>query len=104
VHELFITFDHEDPGMKSKAARMLAALMCKHEYDLRYQSLDDKLYIAQLYFPLIGMVSITLVSKQFTHGNFSSNHLSYDGYIPDMKCLSANICSGSNLTFHLPFF
>jgi hypothetical protein len=87
-----------------KAARMLAALMCKHEYDLRYQSLDDKLYIAQLYFPLIGMVSITLVSKQFTHGNFSSNHLSYDGYIPDMKCLSANICSGSNLTFHLPFF
>ncbi|KAH9556934.1 hypothetical protein CY35_07G058600 [Sphagnum magellanicum] len=56
VHELFITFDHEDPGMKSKAARMLAALMCKHEYDLRYQSLDDKLYIAQLYFPLVGMI------------------------------------------------
>jgi hypothetical protein len=57
---------------------MLAALMCKHEYDLRYQSLDDKLYIAQLYFPLVGMVSIPIVSKQFTHGNFCSNHLSYD--------------------------
>jgi hypothetical protein len=24
------------------------------------------------------MVSIPIVSKQFTHGNFCSNHLSYD--------------------------
>jgi hypothetical protein len=42
----------------TKAARMLAVLLSKHEYDSRYQNLDDKLYIAQLYFPLVGMVSI----------------------------------------------
>jgi hypothetical protein len=30
--------------------------MCKHEFDARYQKSEDKLYIAQLYFPLIGQV------------------------------------------------
>lgn len=40
-----------------QAARILVQLMCKHEYDARYQALDDKLYIAQQYFPLVGLVS-----------------------------------------------
>lgn len=31
--------------------------MCKHEFDSRYQKPEDKLYIAQLYFPLISQVS-----------------------------------------------
>ncbi|XP_024384292.1 guanine nucleotide exchange factor SPIKE 1 isoform X3 [Physcomitrium patens] len=53
MQELFITFDHGDTILKSKAARTLAVLMAKHEYDARYQTLDDKLYIAQRYFPLI---------------------------------------------------
>lgn len=35
---------------------MLVVLMCKHEFDARYQKSEDKLYIAQLYFPLIGQV------------------------------------------------
>ena len=43
-----------------KAARILVILMCKHEFDARYQKADDKLYIAQLYFPLIGLVTIFL--------------------------------------------
>ncbi|XP_062100188.1 guanine nucleotide exchange factor SPIKE 1-like [Humulus lupulus] len=30
--------------------------MCKHEFDARYQKPEDKLYIAQLYFPLIGQI------------------------------------------------
>lgn len=45
-----------------QAARTLAVLMCKHEYDARYQTLDDKLYIAQRYFPLVTHVS----SKSFS--------------------------------------
>ncbi|KAG0603065.1 hypothetical protein M758_10G063500 [Ceratodon purpureus] len=53
MQELFITLDHEDPPLKVKAARTLAVLMCKHEYDARYQTLDDKLYISQRYFPII---------------------------------------------------
>lgn len=43
--------------MTLQAARTLAVLICKHEYDARYQTLDDKLYIAQRYFPLITLVS-----------------------------------------------
>lgn len=35
---------------------MLVVLLCKHEFDARYQKSEDKLYIAQLYFPLIGQV------------------------------------------------
>jgi len=31
--------------------------MCKHEFDSRYQKSEDKLYIAQLYFPLVSQVS-----------------------------------------------
>ncbi|XP_073392859.1 guanine nucleotide exchange factor SPIKE 1 isoform X2 [Physcomitrium patens] len=56
MQELFITWDHEDPALKAKACRILVQLLCKHEYDLRYQSLDDKLYIAQRYFPLVGLI------------------------------------------------
>jgi hypothetical protein len=41
----------------AQAARTLAVLMCKHEFDARYQTLDDKLYISQRYFPLITHVS-----------------------------------------------
>lgn len=35
---------------------MLVVLLCKHEFDVRYQKPEDKLYIAQLYFPLVGQV------------------------------------------------
>lgn len=40
-----------------QAARILVVLLCKHEFDARYQKPEDKLYIAQLYFPLIGQVN-----------------------------------------------
>nr|XP_024395928.1 guanine nucleotide exchange factor SPIKE 1-like isoform X2 [Physcomitrium patens] len=53
MQELFITFELEDASLKLKAARTLVVLMAKHEYDARYQTLDDKMYIAQRYFPLI---------------------------------------------------
>ncbi|KAL3697766.1 hypothetical protein R1sor_011842 [Riccia sorocarpa] len=56
MQELFLTWDHEDLAQRAKAARILVVLMCKHDYDARYQKLEDKLYIAQLYFPLIGMI------------------------------------------------
>lgn len=42
--------------MYLQAARILVVLMCKHEFDVRYQKPEDKLYIAQLYFPLVGQV------------------------------------------------
>lgn len=35
---------------------MLVVILCKHEFDARYQKPEDKLYIAQLYLPLIGQV------------------------------------------------
>ena len=35
---------------------MLAVLIAKHEYDARYQLPELKLYIAQLYMPIISMV------------------------------------------------
>ncbi|KAG5000248.1 hypothetical protein JHK87_021320 [Glycine soja] len=38
------------------AARILVVLLCKHEFDVRYQKPEDKLYIAQLYFPLVGQI------------------------------------------------
>jgi hypothetical protein len=41
-----------------QAARILVVLICKHEFDARYQKSEDKLYIAQLYFPLIGQVHV----------------------------------------------
>ncbi|KAG6554310.1 hypothetical protein Mapa_004226 [Marchantia paleacea] len=56
MQELFLTWDHEDLAQRAKAARILVVLMCKHDYDARYQKLEDKLYIAQLYFPLIGLI------------------------------------------------
>ncbi|XP_050203350.1 guanine nucleotide exchange factor SPIKE 1 [Mercurialis annua] len=56
IQELFITWDHDDLSQRSKAARMLVVLLCKHEFDARYQKPEDKLYIAQLYFPLIGQI------------------------------------------------
>ncbi|KAG8363226.1 hypothetical protein BUALT_Bualt19G0000100 [Buddleja alternifolia] len=56
IQEIFLTWDHEDLSMRAKAARMLVVLLCKHEFDVRYQKLEDKLYIAQLYFPLVGQI------------------------------------------------
>ncbi|CAN6458196.1 unnamed protein product [Victoria cruziana] len=56
IQELFLTWDHEDLSQRAKAARMLVVLMCKHEFDARYQKPEDKLYIAQLYFPLVGQI------------------------------------------------
>ncbi|XP_051152651.1 guanine nucleotide exchange factor SPIKE 1 isoform X2 [Andrographis paniculata] len=56
IQEIFLTWDHEDLSMRGKAARILVVLLCKHEFDVRYQKLEDKLYIAQLYFPLVGQV------------------------------------------------
>uniref|UniRef100_A0A1D1YUR9 Dedicator of cytokinesis protein 11 n=1 Tax=Anthurium amnicola TaxID=1678845 RepID=A0A1D1YUR9_9ARAE len=56
IHELFLTWDHDDLSQRAKAARILVVLMCKHEFDSRYQKHEDKLYIAQLYFPLIDQI------------------------------------------------
>ncbi|KAL6549109.1 MAP kinase Spk1 [Orobanche hederae] len=56
IQEIFLTWDHEDLSMRAKAARSLVVLLCKHEFDVRYQKLEDKLYIAQLYFPLVGQI------------------------------------------------
>uniref|UniRef100_A0A803P3J8 Guanine nucleotide exchange factor SPIKE 1 n=1 Tax=Cannabis sativa TaxID=3483 RepID=A0A803P3J8_CANSA len=56
IQELFLTWDHDDLSLRAKAARILVVLMCKHEFDARYQKPEDKLYIAQLYFPLIGQI------------------------------------------------
>lgn len=56
IQELFLTLDHDDLSQRTKAARMLVVLMCKHEFDIRYQKPEDKLYIAQLYFPLINQI------------------------------------------------
>ncbi|XP_024369391.1 guanine nucleotide exchange factor SPIKE 1 isoform X5 [Physcomitrium patens] len=56
MQELFVTWDHEDLTLRSKAARILVQLMCKHEYDARYQTLEDKMYIAQRYFPLVDLI------------------------------------------------
>eukprot|EP00850_Spirogloea_muscicola_P006481 SM000030S11490 [mRNA] locus=s30:801352:813323:- [translate_table: standard] len=56
LHELVATLDHEEFHLRSKAARILASLMCKHENDVKYQSKEDKMHIAQLYLPLINLV------------------------------------------------
>lgn len=56
IQELFLTWDHDDLSQRAKAARILVVLLCKHEFDARYQKPEDKLYIAQLYFPLIGQI------------------------------------------------
>lgn len=52
----------------TQAARTLAVLMCKHEYDARYQTLDDKLYISQRYFPIVTHVSTDLWLALFILG------------------------------------
>ncbi|KAM7264227.1 hypothetical protein ACFE04_001910 [Oxalis oulophora] len=56
IQELFLTWDHDDLSQRAKAARILVVLLCKHEFDARYQKPEDKLYIAQLYFPLVGQI------------------------------------------------
>ncbi|XP_057477966.1 guanine nucleotide exchange factor SPIKE 1 [Actinidia eriantha] len=56
IQELFLTWDHDDLSQRAKAARILVFLLCKHEFDARYQKPEDKLYIAQLYFPLVGQI------------------------------------------------
>lgn len=49
-----------------QAARILVVLLCKHEFDVRYQKPEDKLYIAQLYLPVIGQVhNIILILMLF---------------------------------------
>ncbi|KAK6925564.1 DOCKER, Lobe C [Dillenia turbinata] len=50
-HDLFVEMPGRDPS-----DRILVVLLCKHEFDARYQKTEDKLYIAQLYFPLIGQI------------------------------------------------
>ncbi|KAG5234733.1 SPIKE family protein [Salix suchowensis] len=52
----FPYWDHDELSQRSKAARILVVLLCKHEFDARYQKPEDKLYIAQLYFPLVGQI------------------------------------------------
>ena len=56
LKELFVSLDHEDAPLRTLAARTLAFLMCKHEYDVRYQQPELKLYVAQLYFPILHMI------------------------------------------------
>ncbi|KAJ0432258.1 putative dedicator of cytokinesis, DHR-1 domain, DHR-2 domain, dedicator of cytokinesis, lobe A [Helianthus annuus] len=56
IQEVFLTWDHDDLSQRAKAARILVVLLCKHEFDSRYQKPEDKLYIAQLYFPLVGQI------------------------------------------------
>ncbi|KAM7463231.1 hypothetical protein LguiA_031352 [Lonicera macranthoides] len=56
IQEIFLTWDHDDLSQRAKAARILVVLMCKHGFDARYQKPEDKLYIAQLYFPLVGQI------------------------------------------------
>ncbi|KAJ0779533.1 putative dedicator of cytokinesis, DHR-1 domain, DHR-2 domain, C2 domain superfamily [Helianthus annuus] len=56
IQELFLTWDHDDLSQRAKAARILVVLLCKHDFDSRYQKPEDKLYIAQLYFPLVGQI------------------------------------------------
>lgn len=56
IQEIFLSWDHDDLSQRAKAARILVILLCKHEFDARYQKPEDKLYIAQLYFPLIGQI------------------------------------------------
>ncbi|KAI4319269.1 hypothetical protein MLD38_032891 [Melastoma candidum] len=56
IQEIFLSWDHDDLSQRAKAARILVILLCKHEFDNRYQKPEDKLYIAQLYFPLIGQI------------------------------------------------
>ncbi|KAL9275319.1 Guanine nucleotide exchange factor SPIKE 1-like protein [Drosera capensis] len=56
IQEIFFTLDHDDLVQRTKAVRILVVLMCKHEFDARYQNTEDKLYIAQLYFPLISQI------------------------------------------------
>ncbi|KAF5477312.1 hypothetical protein F2P56_003961 [Juglans regia] len=56
IQELFLTWDHEDLSLRAKAARIIVVLLCKHEFDARYQKPEDKLYIAQLYLPLVGQI------------------------------------------------
>ncbi|KAF5178497.1 Guanine nucleotide exchange factor spike [Thalictrum thalictroides] len=52
-HDLFVEMPGEIPQI---GGLILVVLMCKHEFDSRYQKHEDKLYIAQLYFPLIGQI------------------------------------------------
>ncbi|XP_019059153.1 PREDICTED: guanine nucleotide exchange factor SPIKE 1 isoform X2 [Tarenaya hassleriana] len=56
IQDLFLTLDHDDLPLRAKAARILVILLCKHEFDARYQKTEDKLYIAQLYFPFVGQI------------------------------------------------
>ncbi|KAH0902696.1 hypothetical protein HID58_042199 [Brassica napus] len=56
IQELFLSLDHDELPLRTKGARILVILLCKHEFDARYQKAEDKLYIAQLYFPFVGQI------------------------------------------------
>nr|VDD50211.1 unnamed protein product [Brassica oleracea] len=56
IQELFLSLDHDELPLRAKGARILVILLCKHEFDARYQKAEDKLYIAQLYFPFVGQI------------------------------------------------
>ncbi|GJP38566.1 hypothetical protein CLOM_g23007 [Closterium sp. NIES-68] len=56
MKDLFTGLDHEDPNQRATASRMLTFLLTKHEYDSRYQQTELKLYISQLYFPVVSQL------------------------------------------------
>ncbi|KAF3436717.1 hypothetical protein FNV43_RR19464 [Rhamnella rubrinervis] len=68
------------------SARILVVLLCKHEFDARYQKPEDRLYIAQLYCPLIGEANSYLSCQVFHAYNsfiFPVGDLrKYSHYIP----------------------
>ncbi|THG22675.1 hypothetical protein TEA_011542 [Camellia sinensis var. sinensis] len=75
IQELFLTWDHDDLSQRAKAARILVFLLCKHEFDARYQKPEDKLYIAQLYFPLVGQFLNYLISFSCSSSTWNSRTL-----------------------------
>ncbi|KAE9450766.1 hypothetical protein C3L33_17334, partial [Rhododendron williamsianum] len=79
IQELFLTWDHDDLSQRAKAARILVFLLCKHEFDARYQKPEDKLYIAQLYFPLVGQEECNIdVGLVESYGKFNPNEFEED--------------------------
>jgi hypothetical protein len=59
----------------------LVVLICKHEFDARYQKNEDRLYIAQLYFPLIGQVCDIHFTVNFLEMNMNNQ------YSVSLQCL-----------------
>ncbi|KAK7342894.1 hypothetical protein VNO80_25852 [Phaseolus coccineus] len=82
----FLSMSHVDTLLNWKAARILVVLLCKHEFDVRYQKPEDKLYIAQLYFPLLGQVCQNNIPERKI--NAFDNHLCEVDEVPKMKLAS----------------